>query len=32
VPEYPAWLPDLLAREPVRVQFAHDLAIWQPAG
>lgn len=31
VSSYPAWLPEILAVEPVRVQFAHDLAIWQPA-
>lgn len=30
VPPFPAWLPSLLAREPARVCFAHDLAIWQP--
>ncbi|HEX6655248.1 MAG TPA: MBL fold metallo-hydrolase [Candidatus Limnocylindria bacterium] len=30
VPPYPAWLPDILAVEPARVHFAHDLAIWQP--
>ena len=31
VPGYPDWLPGLLAAAPVRVCFAHDLAIWQPA-
>lgn len=30
VPPYPAWLPHILEFEPVRVLFAHDLAIWQP--
>ena len=32
VPPYPAWLPAILAAEPTRVHFAHDLAIWQPSG
>jgi N-acyl homoserine lactone hydrolase len=30
MPPYPAWLPRLLALEPARVMFAHDLAIWEP--
>lgn len=30
VPPYPAWLPEILAADPARVHFAHDLAIWQP--
>jgi N-acyl homoserine lactone hydrolase len=29
-PSYPDWLPHLLALEPYRVVFGHDLAIWQP--
>lgn len=29
VPPYPAWLPTLLAFEPTRVVFAHDLATWE---
>lgn len=31
VPPFPDWLPDLLAMEPIRVHFAHDLAVWQPS-
>ena len=30
IPPFPEWLPALLARRPVRVHFAHDLATWQP--
>jgi N-acyl homoserine lactone hydrolase len=30
VPPFPAWLPRILAAAPVRVMFAHDLAIWEP--
>ena len=30
VPPYPAWLAHILEFEPMRVLFAHDLAIWQP--
>lgn len=29
-PSYPDWLPRLLALEPYRVAFGHDLAVWQP--
>ena len=29
-PSYPAWLPRILALEPYRVAFGHDLAVWQP--
>ena len=29
VPPYPAWLPELMGRDPWRVTFAHDTAIWQ---
>ena len=29
VPAYPTWLPRLLAFEPRRVMFAHDLATWE---
>lgn len=29
VPDYPAWLPALMARNPWRVTFGHDLAVWQ---
>jgi N-acyl homoserine lactone hydrolase len=28
VPPHPTWLPDILAAEPSRVYFAHDLAVW----
>jgi glyoxylase-like metal-dependent hydrolase (beta-lactamase superfamily II) len=28
-PPYPEWLPGIMALEPWRVAFAHDLAIWQ---
>jgi N-acyl homoserine lactone hydrolase len=30
MPPFPDWLPRLLEFQPVRVMFAHDLAIWQP--
>jgi N-acyl homoserine lactone hydrolase len=29
-PPYPDWLPRVLALEPYRVAFGHDLAVWQP--
>jgi N-acyl homoserine lactone hydrolase len=29
-PSYPEWLPRILALEPYRVAFGHDLAVWQP--
>jgi N-acyl homoserine lactone hydrolase len=32
VPPYPAWLPRILAEEPLQVCFAHDLATWRPVG
>jgi len=30
IPPYPHWLSALLATEPARVHFAHDLAVWRP--
>ena len=29
VPPYPEWLPQLIKRDPWRVTFAHDWAVWQ---
>jgi N-acyl homoserine lactone hydrolase len=29
VPPYPSWLPRLIAIEPQRVMFGHDLSIWE---
>lgn len=29
VPPYPAWLPPLMDRQPQRICFAHDLAVWE---
>jgi N-acyl homoserine lactone hydrolase len=31
LPEYPAWLDDVLALDPRRVVFAHDEAVWEPS-
>ena len=28
-PPYPEWLPQLMERDPWRVTFAHDWAVWQ---
>jgi N-acyl homoserine lactone hydrolase len=32
VPPYPNWLPLLMEFQPVRVMFAHDLAVWEVVG
>jgi N-acyl homoserine lactone hydrolase len=32
LPPYPAWLDRLTGFDPARVLFAHDLAVWEPAG
>jgi N-acyl homoserine lactone hydrolase len=32
LPEYPAWIDRVMSLDPARVLFAHDQAVWEPAG
>jgi N-acyl homoserine lactone hydrolase len=32
LPVYPAWIDRLMSLDPARVLFAHDQAVWEPAG